>query len=124
MGPDGKLYFNIGAPGNIVMPSYMQASIMRVDPGKACSKRRPGRAQLGRLRLESQDQGAVVTNHGRDWLVTIRERYAHRVTSKEFISAIPSAIRAHARPRIRQRTGRARIRAPTLKLGAHIAPLA
>src|SRR3954454_19475470 len=32
MGPDGKLYFNIGAPGNIVMPTYMEASIMRVDP--------------------------------------------------------------------------------------------
>src|SRR3954464_4829370 len=26
MGPDGKLYFNIGAPGNIVLPSYMEAS--------------------------------------------------------------------------------------------------
>src|SRR5258705_4600209 len=34
MGPDGKLYFNIGAPGNIVMPTYMEASIMRVDPAK------------------------------------------------------------------------------------------
>src|SRR5262245_5622725 len=34
MGPDGKLYFNIGAPGNIVMPSYQEASIMRVDPAK------------------------------------------------------------------------------------------
>src|ERR1051325_7460526 len=34
MGPDGKLYFNIGAPGNIVMPNYMEASIMRVDPNK------------------------------------------------------------------------------------------
>jgi glucose/arabinose dehydrogenase len=32
MGPDGKLYFNIGAPGNIVMPTYMEASIMRVSP--------------------------------------------------------------------------------------------
>src|SRR5581483_9707050 len=30
LGPDGKLYFNIGSPGNIVMPSYMQASVMRV----------------------------------------------------------------------------------------------
>src|SRR5438105_15796407 len=30
-GPDGKLYFNIGAPGNIVMPTYMEASVMRVD---------------------------------------------------------------------------------------------
>jgi hypothetical protein len=32
LGPDGKLYFNIGAPGNIVMPTYMQAAIHRVDP--------------------------------------------------------------------------------------------
>src|SRR4029077_21183077 len=31
LGPDGKLYFNIGAPGNIVMPTYMEASVMRVD---------------------------------------------------------------------------------------------
>src|SRR5213593_1525208 len=32
LGPDGKLYYNVGAPGNIVMPSYFQASISRVDP--------------------------------------------------------------------------------------------
>jgi|SRR5579871_738245 len=32
MGPDGKLYFNIGAPLNIVVPNYLQASIVRVDP--------------------------------------------------------------------------------------------
>ena len=35
MGPDGKLYFNVGAPGNIVMPSYAQATINRVDPKRA-----------------------------------------------------------------------------------------
>src|SRR6185436_18064158 len=32
LGPDGKLYFNIGAPGNIVNPRYTQAAIHRVDP--------------------------------------------------------------------------------------------
>src|SRR5258708_22781997 len=32
MGPDGKLYYNVGAPGNIVMPGYFQATISRVDP--------------------------------------------------------------------------------------------
>ncbi len=32
LGPDGKLYFNIGSPQNITMPTYMQAAIMRVDP--------------------------------------------------------------------------------------------
>src|SRR5216683_8014602 len=32
LGPDGKLYYNVGAPGNIVMPAYFQAAISRVDP--------------------------------------------------------------------------------------------
>ena len=32
MGPDGKLYFNIGSPQNITMPTYMEAVIVRVDP--------------------------------------------------------------------------------------------
>ena len=32
MGPDGKLYFNIGSPQNITMPTYNEASIVRVDP--------------------------------------------------------------------------------------------
>src|SRR5258708_5056464 len=32
MGPDGKLYFNMDAPGNIVMPNYTQASLTRLDP--------------------------------------------------------------------------------------------
>jgi glucose/arabinose dehydrogenase len=32
MGPDDKLYFNIGSPQNITMPTYMQAAIVRVDP--------------------------------------------------------------------------------------------
>src|SRR5882757_6877718 len=26
MGPDGKLYFNVGAPGNIVLPTYKEAT--------------------------------------------------------------------------------------------------
>jgi glucose/arabinose dehydrogenase len=39
MGPDGKLYFNIGSPGNIVMPSYMQATINRVDPNTGVIER-------------------------------------------------------------------------------------
>ncbi|MCS6764540.1 MAG: hypothetical protein MO853_12035 [Candidatus Protistobacter heckmanni] len=32
MGPDGKLYFNIGSPQNITTPNYIQAAIHRVDP--------------------------------------------------------------------------------------------
>src|SRR5579885_1631579 len=32
MGPDGWLYFNQGAPTNITMPTYVQATILRVNP--------------------------------------------------------------------------------------------
>ena len=32
LGPDRKLYFNVGAPFNIGMPGYLQAAIVRVDP--------------------------------------------------------------------------------------------
>jgi glucose/arabinose dehydrogenase len=32
MGPDSKLYFNIGSPQNITLPVYIQAAILRVDP--------------------------------------------------------------------------------------------
>ena len=32
MGPDGKLYFNVGT-FNIGIPNHMQGSILRVDPG-------------------------------------------------------------------------------------------
>jgi glucose/arabinose dehydrogenase len=45
MGPDGWLYFNQGAPTNITMPSYIQATILRVQ-------RRYG--------VQPGDQGAVV----------------------------------------------------------------
>lgn len=31
LGPDGKLYFNVGSPQNITMPTYNEASILRVD---------------------------------------------------------------------------------------------
>ena len=32
LGPDGKLYYNVGSPQNITMPAYFQATISRVDP--------------------------------------------------------------------------------------------
>ena len=61
LGPDGKLYFNIGSPQNITMPTYMQAVIMRVDPASGSTgKLRPGCAQHGGFRLAPADQAIVV----------------------------------------------------------------
>jgi len=68
MGPDGKLYFNIGAPGNIVMPSYNEASIMRVDPDKGTLEQvaRGVRNSVG-IAFNPKNKDVWFTNHGRDW---------------------------------------------------------
>src|SRR3954468_17694649 len=69
MGPDGKLYFNIGAPGNIVLPNYQQAAIMRVDPDKGILET----VALGVRNSVGFDwhpktKELWFTNHARDWL--------------------------------------------------------
>jgi len=69
MGPDGKLYFNIGAPGNIVLPSYMEGSIMRVEPNKGVLEN----VALGVRNSVGFDwhpktRQLWFTEHARDWL--------------------------------------------------------
>jgi len=69
MGPDGKLYFNIGAPGNIVLPSYMEGSIMRVEPNKGVLEN----VALGVRNSVGFDWHPKTgklwfTEHARDWL--------------------------------------------------------
>ena len=110
-GPDGKLYFNIGAPGNIVMPPYMQASIMRVDPNdRLLENVARGRAQFGRLRLAPEDQGALV-HQPRARLAratTSPNDTLHRVPKKgDATSAIRSATRATCSIPSSARTARA-----------------
>jgi len=84
MGPDGKLYFNIGAPGNIVMPNYMQASIMRVDPRKGVLEN----VALGVRNSVGFDWNPRTkelwfTNHARDWLGDDSPNDTlHRVTTR------------------------------------------
>ncbi len=68
-GPDGKLYFNIGAPGNIVMPSYQQASINRVDPktGVMETYATGVRNSVG-FDWDPKTKELWFTNHARDWI--------------------------------------------------------
>src|SRR4029078_4873862 len=69
MGPDNKLYFNIGAPGNIVMPNYMQATVMRVDPhsGKLETVASGRRNSVG-MDFHPKTKELWFTNHARDWV--------------------------------------------------------
>src|SRR5207253_1877842 len=69
LGPDGKLYFNIGSPQNITMPTYMQAVIMRVDPtsGRLENYAQGVRNTVG-FDWHPQTKQLWFTDHGRDWI--------------------------------------------------------
>ena len=69
MGPDNKLYFNIGSPQNITMPTYMQAAIMRVDPktGHLENFAQGVRNTVG-FDWNPKTRQLWFTEHGRDWL--------------------------------------------------------
>ncbi|MGS0753559.1 PQQ-dependent sugar dehydrogenase [Roseateles sp. GG27B] len=71
MGPDGKLYFNIGSPQNITMPTYNEASIMRVDvkTGVMENYAQGVRNSVG-MAFHPVTQHLWFTDHGRDWMGT------------------------------------------------------
>src|ERR1051325_5662673 len=126
-GPGGKLYFNIGRPGNIVMPNYTQASIMRVDPASGVLET----VALGVRNSVGMDWNPKskelwFTNHGRDWLGDDSPNDTlHRVATK----TVPNFGYpfCHQGDIIDPEFGKGRsckeFAKPALKLGAHIAPL-
>jgi glucose/arabinose dehydrogenase len=126
MGPDGKLYFNIGAPGNIVMPNYMQASIMRVDPAKGVLET----VALGVRNSVGFDwhpktKELWFTNHARDWLGDDSPNDTlHRVSKGVPNFGYPFCHQGDTLdPEYGKNRSCAEFAKPALKLGAHIAPL-
>jgi glucose/arabinose dehydrogenase len=69
LGPDGKLYFQIGAPGNIVMPPDTHAQIVRVDPktGVLETVAKGVRNSVG-MDFHPVTKQLWFTNNGRDWV--------------------------------------------------------
>ena len=69
MGPDGKLYFNIGSPQNITMPTYNEAAILRVDPktGKMEAFAHGVRNSVG-MAFHPKTKHLWFTDHQRDWI--------------------------------------------------------
>jgi glucose/arabinose dehydrogenase len=126
MGPDGKLYFNIGAPGNIVMPNYTQASIMRVDPNKGVLENvaMGVRNSVG-FDWNPRTKELWFTNHGRDWLGDDSPNDTlHRVTSKGVHFGYPFCHQGDTLdPEYGKNRSCSEFAQPALKLGAHIAPL-
>jgi glucose/arabinose dehydrogenase len=126
MGPDGKLYFNIGAPGNIVMPSYMQASITRVDPDKGVLEN----VAMGVRNSVGFDWNPATkqlwfTEHGRDWLGdNMPSDELNVVKSKGQHFGYPFCHQGDTLdPEFGKNRSCSEFTPPVLKLGAHIAPL-
>jgi glucose/arabinose dehydrogenase len=127
MGPDGKLYFNIGAPGNIVMPNYTQASITRVDPAKGVLETvaRGVRNSVG-MDWNPKTKELWFTNHARDWLSDdLPNDTLHRVAKGSVPNfGYPFCHQGDTLdPEYGKNRSCAEFAKPSLKLGAHIAPL-
>jgi glucose/arabinose dehydrogenase len=125
-GPDGKLYFNIGAPGNIVMPNYMQATINRVDPDTGLMETyvRGVRNSVG-FDWHPVTKELWFTNHGRDWISDdMPHDTLHRVSRQDMNFGYPFCHQGDF-PDPEYGKGRSckEFDPPAAKLGAHIAPL-
>ncbi len=126
MGPDGKLYFNIGSPGNIVMPGTIQASINRVDPktGVMDQYARGVRNTVG-FDWHPKTRELWFTNHARDWVSDdLPNDTLNRAPRAGMNFGFPFCHQGDLLdPEFGKNRSCAEFDAPSLKLGAHIAPL-
>jgi len=126
MGPDGKLYYNVGAPGNIVMPSYFQATISRVDPksGVVETYAQGVRNSVG-FDWHPQTKQLWFTEHGRDWLgddSPSDELNVVKTKGQHF--GYPYCHQGDTLdPEFGKHRSCSEFTPPALKLGAHVAPL-
>ena len=84
LGPDGWLYFQIGAPGNILIPPATHAQIVRVDPenGVLETVATGVRNSVG-MDFHPVTKQLWFTNNGRDWIdENMPNDTLHHVTRK------------------------------------------
>jgi glucose/arabinose dehydrogenase len=126
MGPDGKLYFNIGSPQNITMPTYNEASILRVDPktGVMENYAQGVRNTVG-MAFHPVTKQLWFTEHGRDWLGNdLPNDELNVATKKGEHFGFPFCHQGDTLdPVYGQGRSCSEFKPPVLKLGAHIAPL-
>jgi glucose/arabinose dehydrogenase len=126
LGPDGWLYFQIGSPGNIVIPPVTHAQIVRVDPDRSVLEA----VAFGVRNSVGMDFHPVTrelwfTNNGRDWMgEDAPNDTLHHVTHKGMNFGFPFC---HQGDLLDDEFGKGRsckeFDPPTLKLGPHVAPL-
>ena len=126
MGPDGKLYYNVGAPGNIVMPGYFQATISRIDPKTGVIEIVASgvRNSVG-FDFHPKTKQLWFTNHARDWLSDdLPNDTLHRVSHKGMNFGYPFCHQGDTLdPNFGKNHSCKEFDQPALKLGAHVAPI-
>ena len=126
MGPDGKLYFNIGSPGNIVMPGTVQASINRVDPKTGVMEQYASgvRNTVG-FDWHPKTKELWFTNHARDWVSDdLPNDTLNRAPKKGMNFGYPFCHQGDLLdPDFGVGRSCAEFDKPLMNLGAHIAPL-
>ena len=126
MGPDGKLYFNVGSPQNVTMPTYMQAAIVRVDPktGVLEDYAQGVRNSVG-MAFHPKTKQLWFTEHGRDWISDDTPSDELNVVSRKGEHfGFPYCHQGDfPDPEFGKGRSCAEFTPPKLKLGAHVAPL-
>ncbi|MBM3343619.1 MAG: sorbosone dehydrogenase family protein [Betaproteobacteria bacterium] len=126
MGPDGWLYFNIGAPCNSCVPPDTHASIVRVDPQKGVMENvvRGVRNSVG-MAFHPVTRELWFTHNGRDWMgEDVPHDTLNRVVRRGQHFGFPYCHQGDL-PDPDWGKGRScgEFAPPALKLGAHVAPL-
>jgi glucose/arabinose dehydrogenase len=126
VGPDGALYFNIGAPCNSCVPLDTHAQIVRVDPASGVMESvvKGVRNSVG-MAFHPVNKELWFTNHGRDWLGDdLPNDTLHRVTRKGMHFGYPYCHQGDTLdPELGKGRSCSEFAAPALKLGAHVAPM-
>ena len=126
MGPDGKLYFNIGSPQNITMPTYNEASILRVDPATGVLENyaQGVRNSVG-MAFHPVTQHLWFTDHARDWMGTdLPSDKLNVATTKGQHFGFPYCHQGDVLdPVFGKNRSCDSFTAPALNLGAHVAPM-
>ncbi len=126
LGPDGKLYFNIGSPQNITMPTYMQAVIMRVDPASGLFENyaQGVRNSVG-FDWHPRTKELWFTEHGRDWISDdLPQDELNVVKHQGEHFGFPYCHQGDTLdPEYGKNRSCSEFTPPVLKLGAHVAPL-
>jgi glucose/arabinose dehydrogenase len=125
-GPDGKLYFNMGAPCNICMPPDTHANVSRVNPdGTGFEYVAFGVRNATGADFHPVTKELYFVNHGRDWAGDdFPNDTLHHAAKKGVHFGYPYCHQGDTvDPDFGQGRSCSDFAPPLLKLGAHIAPI-